>query len=391
MDKVSEAPTINFPLFFEELKNQEEIPDKIEFKEAEKEAMEAWIWENIFKQESVGVPGAWLHDHMEKTSKVLEAAGINKHDFNHVKTVMVSACLIFLSTQGMYLKKRYDISTPEGSEALFTKLATIATAALFHDIGYLDCIEDQDNFKKEDLDNHAKVGSENIFDFGEKRIYPATKTNKTKKNKYAQTLVETLFQPAVAERLLKMEGKKFYKSLRKIRASISSHDSPESQDGTDETSKIDNMSAEAICVYLADKTHIGNRLYSGANPESDETINNSDISVIHDRITHLIKNESFGIRYEPGPTVFEIKLTVEIPQAYKDKGFCSENFISDFKNGFGKRYKHAQKTFKRLMHREHIPHKDTEFKVIANIDGTTVEIDLPKPKPVDLSLSRSMR
>ncbi len=367
-----------FPPFFESLAAQESLPDKVSIGLEEQQEIEDWIWDNVFRKEAVGQKGAWLYDHMEKTSRVLESAGINRHDFEHVKTVMINACAIFLGTQGLYLKNRYDLNTPNGRDQLFEKLSIVAISALFHDIGYLECIEDKDKFIKEDLDNHPLLGSDALYNYGHRRIGRPLRRAQTPENqKTAQLvgkLINQLFQPTIANTIQKMDEAQLYKNLRKVRSGISSHDSPEKQDVTEEAAKLDNIGGEAISVYLADKTHIGQRSYAGCKPESKETITSEDITVLHDRITYLSKGETFEITYGKNEIILKIKLDVKIPDIYAAEGYNEASFKADFQRGFAKRYQHTQKVFRRLMHREHLQNAPARLIIEADINGVPQEV-----------------
>ncbi len=382
MKTLREAPpSIEFPSFFENLKATDALPEKVLIGSEEQTEVEKWVWDNVFKKEAVGETGTWLYDHMQRTSDVLENAGINTHDFEHVKTVMVNACSIFLMSQGTYLGQQYDLSTETGRAKLFEKLSITAVAALFHDIGYLECLDDYDDFAKSDLDDHPVKGANIIFDYGHSRIGRMLKQGKKKPKalRLVYQLLDSIFQPAVAERIKTMGQDKFYKKLRKVRAAISSHDSPDNQDGTDEAAKLDNLSGEAIAVYLADKTHIGQRMATDLHPCSKETITDPSINVAHDRLTYLIKSEGFELEYGRNELVFKLKLEVDIPEAYQSAGYDTQSFIQDFETGYRKRYRHAQKVFRRLMHREHLNNASARMIIEANINGVPTDImELPK-------------
>ncbi len=248
-----------------------------------------------------------------------------------------------------------------------------------------------------DLDDHAHIGGLAVYGYGDQCIGKLLKRTEDPKNKNSKEvfnkLLNTFFQPGVSEIINDMEQDRFYKNLRKIRAAITSHDSPDQQGGTDESAKISSLPAEAAAVYLADKTHIGNRGRSDINFNDNDIIDNEDISILHDRLTYLIKEESFKIEYGQEQTQLRMTLVVNIPNAYKNRNYDSRKFKEDFKKGFEKRYTHAQKVFESLMHKEYLGNKPNLFVVEANIDGvitTILEINEPPRNPGAKNLLRTM-
>lgn len=300
------------------------------------------FYRRIINQEKIENSCLW--EIMWKVDKIFDELWMNKHDLNHVYFTRKMAMAIFLSVIWLWKLSKVDLETEEWKNIVhWIALETITAwfAADFHDIWYLDSVEDEEIrewLKALDKKTFSKILSwkaciKSMFDM-HAEIWA----------RKVQYLLKGMFKSWEYKHFLNDSFKEINFDRNKFRqlvaVAIATHSSPKWTDERIMEWELNRSKLLDVSVFLPDKVHIWQRL---ANNDMvyENMFDIDNKSKKHERVTSVVYWEEFIIRGRKE----EIALSLNVDFSLLNKKMKSY-FLKNNQEMKG-RFKEAEKEYKK--------------------------------------------
>ncbi len=364
------------PPVFLEIKENFQNGNPLELNSLVRKEILQWIYSFVVSEESVwhnkGPENVSLEKVMLNVNKLSQHAGVNKHDREHIETVIANS-VYFSWIDFLEKNQESPLQNKEYNQEFLLTTIQHFTAALLHDIGYIGCLpKEQGEFRhflknssKRTYDNHpylSSVMASRIIDwiFEEK--------GHDRKRLFLHPNLLLYIEQENPQFLEK--GEKFTTWKREILKAIKEHGT--AQIINDKTSES-NRSQLSTNLTFADKIHIENRFNIPQTVPQEESQKNifplpsqikqeiDHTNACHTRVT--LASEKINISLDAikksilltiEPNYNNITTQVEERELVQPYTYDQKSFETDFETAYGA-YKNKLKKI--------LPQWDIEFSI----------------------------